>query len=100
VDQFLEDASGLFETAMAAAVEDSSLGEVAILLDSSRAIRIVDATGWQLDALRLDTGASAVYRIAKRASGVSLEGRSGPRSCTLRSDRGNRSADYCLNGVA
>ena len=92
VDLFLEDAGGIFETAMAAAAADASFTEVAILLDSNRAIRVVDAAGWQLDSLRADYGATTVYRVARGASGVFLEGRSGQRSCRLRTEQPNTAA--------
>lgn len=97
MDRFLEDAEGVFETAMAAAEADLSHTDVAILLDSNRAIRIVDSTGWQLDALRVDYGASAVYRVMRRGSGVCVEGRSGQRSCSLRSEHPNETARTLLN---
>lgn len=97
VDLFLEDAERIFESAVAAAAVDSTTTEVAILLDSRRAIRIVDAAGWQLDSLQADYGATTVYRVARGASGVSLEGRSGQRSCRLRAESPAAAARGLLN---
>jgi hypothetical protein len=97
VDLFLEDAERIFESAMAAAAVDPDQSEVAILLDSRRAIRIVDAAGWQLDSLQADYGATTVYRVARGASGVCLEGRSGQRSCRLRAESPAAAARGLLN---
>lgn len=97
VDLFLEDAERIFESAMAAAAVDPDHSEVAILLDSRRAIRIVDAAGWQLDSLQADYGATTVYRVARGASGVCLEGRSGQRSCRLRAESPAAAARRLLN---
>ena len=97
MDLFLEDAERIFESAMAAAAVDSDHSEVAILLDSRRAIRIVDAAGWQLDSLQSDYGATTVFRVARGASGVCLEGRSGQRSCRLRAESPAAAARGLLN---
>ncbi len=97
MDLFLEDAERIFESAMAAAALDSGRSDMAILLDSNRAIRIVDASGWQLESLRSDYGATTVYRIARDAAGVCLEGRSGQRSCRLKEENPNATARSLLN---
>ena len=97
MDLFLQDAERIFESAMAAAAVNPEHSEVAILLDSRRAIRIVDAAGWQLDSLQSDYGATTVYRVERGASGVCLEGRSGQRSCRLRAESPAAAARGLLN---
>ena len=97
VDHFLEDAERIFESAIAAAAVDPNRSEVAILLDSARAIRIVDAAGWALDPLRASYGATTVYRVARSESGVCLEGLSGQRSCVLRTQNRTAIARTLLN---
>lgn len=80
VDNFLRDAVGIFETAYAAPGEES----LAILVDPSGVLRIVQSEGWSLEGMQAHYGAEAVYQVARSCQGVRVSGRSAGRSCILR----------------
>jgi hypothetical protein len=83
VRRFWEDATGLFETALAATEE--GVGETAILIDRLGGIRIVDASGWRPEALRDHYGAERVYQISRGCGTVRLSGCTQEQSCVLES---------------
>lgn len=82
VNRLWEDAAGILETASAVREEDGS--EFAILVDPQNNVRIVDASGWQLDALRREYQASTAYCVKRNAAAVVVEAQSGSDHCTLR----------------
>ncbi len=82
VNRFLEDAVGIFEIASSAAGEGQP-AETAVLVESSGGLRVVDASGWQADALRQQYGAQAVFQISRFAGAVRVAGRSGEQRCDL-----------------
>jgi hypothetical protein len=84
VSRFLEDAVHIFETA-SNAPRDGSSQDLAILLDSAGALRIVDADGWAPEALEFHYGARTVYQVTRGRDGVRVSGRSQGRRCTLSS---------------
>lgn len=75
-----EDAASIFETATAANVGQS---EIAILIDDRKSLRIVDACGWGLDALRQEYQAGTAYVVKRTPTSVVVEGSSGADHCTL-----------------
>ena len=77
---FLQQAEEIFATARTAGAEDS---EMAVLVDHAGGIRLVDAAGWDTEALRIDRGARAVYRISRFRGRVRLEGRTRGQCCFL-----------------
>jgi hypothetical protein len=82
VNSFLEDAVGIFEIATRAAGEGQP-AETALLVDSSGGLRVVDASGWQADALRQQYGAQAVFQISRFGGAVRVAGRWGGQRCDL-----------------
>jgi hypothetical protein len=94
VSGFLADAGHIFEVATAAAGEPAS--DLAIVVQADGALHLMDATGWQLAALAAHTGAQTVYRVSRSAGRVRVEGRCGPRSCTLETDTPARQAAALL----
>ena len=81
VNRVWEDAASIFETAAAAAGGDPS--EIAILVDDRQSLRIVDARGWGLDALRREYQAGAAYVVKRTSTSVVVEGSSGSDHCTF-----------------
>jgi hypothetical protein len=86
MDAFLRDAEQILETAVQAQAtegkENPAEHLIAVLLSGS--IRVLsDAAGWSLPALAMEYGASAVYRVARRARQVRVEAWSRGRSCVL-----------------
>jgi hypothetical protein len=86
VNRIWEDAASIFETATA--TRDAGQSEIAILIDDQKGLRIVDASGWGLDALRREYQAATAYTVKRTASSVVVEGRSGSDHCTLKKTTG------------
>jgi hypothetical protein len=84
VSRFLDDAVSVFETASGG----GEAAEIAILLDTAGAVRIVPAEGWQPEALQAHYGAEAVYHVSRTADGVRVRGRSGEMRCAFQSQTG------------
>ena len=84
MSRFLDDAVRIFETASAGAGSPSS--ELGILLDGAGGLRIVDAAGWNPEALRLHYGARTLYQVTRRGAGVEVAGNGPGHSCLLRSE--------------
>ncbi|MBV8728626.1 MAG: hypothetical protein JO336_02330 [Acidobacteriia bacterium] len=81
MDAFLRDAEQILETAVAA---QSGPAEHLIAVLRSGSLRMLsEVTGWSLSALAMEYGASAVYRVIRRASQVRVEAWSLGRTCTL-----------------
>jgi hypothetical protein len=79
VDTFLENASRILETASAGEAE------VAILVDSDGALRVVCGSDWPLHSLAAHHGARQSYQVSRRGSTVRVEGREGSRRCVIES---------------
>jgi hypothetical protein len=86
VNRIWEDAASIFETATA--TRDAGQFEIAILIDDQKSLRIVDASGWGLDALRREYQAATAYTVKRTASSVVVEGHSGSDHCTLKKTMG------------
>jgi hypothetical protein len=82
VNRFWEDAASIFETA--SAVREGGESEIAILIDDRKSLRIVDAAGWELDALRREYQVSTAYTVKRSASSVIVQAGNGSESCTLK----------------
>ncbi|MGD0497190.1 MAG: hypothetical protein ABSC23_02025 [Bryobacteraceae bacterium] len=82
MSRFLEDAVGIFDAATRAAGEDAP-SDMAIMVDSSGGIRVVDAAGWHPETLRQHYGAPTVFQITRLAGAVRVTGRSGAQRCVL-----------------
>jgi hypothetical protein len=86
VSRFFEDAGQIFETATAASSEESP-ANMAILIGSDGALRIVDAAGWRPDTLQAHYGARTVYQVTRTAGSVKVTGCSGSQTCALETAR-------------
>jgi hypothetical protein len=84
MDALLRDAEQILEIAVQAAAGKQSPAEHLIAVLRTGSIRVLsDAAGWSLPALAMEYGASAVYRVARRARLVQVEAWSLGRTCTL-----------------
>jgi hypothetical protein len=86
VSRFLDDAVRIFETAEAAPAGDAC-GELNILIDGEGGLRIVQAAGWNPDALRQHYGARTSYRVTRTRDGIRLEGRGPGGTCRIQSEK-------------
>ncbi|HEX4771602.1 MAG TPA: hypothetical protein VH351_12265 [Bryobacteraceae bacterium] len=77
-----QDAISILETASAA--RESGPSEIAILIDDRNGMRIVDAAGWQLDALKREYSAKTAYTVKRRNGSVLVEASSGGDQFTLK----------------
>jgi len=96
VSGFLAEVGQIFEVATAASGAGEAPCDLAILVQPDGALRMMDASGWQLPALAAHTGAQTVYRVTRDSGRVRVEGRSGPRSCLLQTDTPARRAAALL----
>jgi len=79
-----EDAAGILETANS---QQSAGSDFAILLDRQNGIRIVDATGWSLDALRAEYQTGTAFLVTRTATRVRVEAQSGSDHCAMETAR-------------
>jgi hypothetical protein len=84
VRQLLADAASIFETA-SCAPDDGQSPDLAILVERSGALRIVEGAGWRSDALQQHYGAQAVYQVTHGSCGVRVEACDGRDRCVLES---------------
>lgn len=82
VNRFWQDAAGIFETA--SAVTDGSASNLAILVDERNGLRIVDAEGWGLDALRREYSVATAYTVKRTGSAVVVEAQNASETCTFK----------------
>jgi hypothetical protein len=87
VSRFWQDAASIFETATA--VADGSPSHIAILMDERNGLRIVESSGWALDALRREYNADTAYSVQRTANSVVVQANNGTESCTLKRNLSN-----------
>ncbi len=98
--QIWKDAASILETASAAAAGQSDSSNIAILIDHQNGLRIVNADGWQLDALRREYHAAAAYTVKRTAQSVVVEGQDGQTHCTLKQSIGGSQLPFsAMNGI-
>ena len=87
MDAFLRNAEQILETALEGRSDPALTGalpDYLIAVSRTGALRIIeDSNDWSLPALAADFGATAVYRVARRARLVRVEGWSVGRTCVL-----------------
>jgi hypothetical protein len=72
----------ILETASAA--REAGPSEIAILIDDRNGMRIVDAAGWQLDALQREYSAKTAYTVKRTSGSVVVEASRGADQFTLK----------------
>lgn len=92
-----EDAAGILETASAVGQSESS--DIAILVDYQNGLRIVEASGWQLDALRREYHAAAAYSVKRTGQSVVVEAQDGQSQCTLKRSISGQLPFSAMNGI-
>ncbi len=81
---FLQDAVGIFETALTGC-QSAETADMAVLVDANGGLRVVESRDWTLSGLEAHYGARTIYRIDRNAGRVRVEARSGAESCVLES---------------
>jgi hypothetical protein len=81
VNRIWEDAVGILETA--SGQWDNSQPDLAILIDERNGLRMIDGSGWQLEALRTEYRAATAFLVKRTPSTVSVQAQSGSDSCRL-----------------
>ncbi|MBV9267794.1 MAG: hypothetical protein JO061_16615 [Acidobacteriaceae bacterium] len=97
MNRFWEDAASIFETATA--VRDGADSEIAILVDARNGLRIVDAAGWGLDALRREYQASTAYTVKRSGGSVTVEAQNGSDRCMLKKTSTGNALPNLLGGI-
>jgi hypothetical protein len=86
VDRFVTDALSILGTAEQASRTGQQTTDLNFVITADGQIRILDASGWSLEALQAEYGAEAVYRVTRRAGVLRVEGRQRGRSCQFTSE--------------
>ena len=97
MNRFWEDAASIFETA--SAVREGGDSEIAILIDDQKSLRIVDAAGWGLDALRREYQASTAYTVKRSINSVVVEAKNGLEHCTLKKNLSGSLLTNMMGGI-
>lgn len=95
--QIWQDAADILDTA--SAVGQSESGDIAILIDFQNGMRIVDAAGWQLDALRREYSAAAAYSVKRTGHSVMVEAQDGQNQCTMKKSVGGQLPFSAMQGI-
>jgi hypothetical protein len=77
---FLQQAEDILDVATSG---DSSSDDVVIVMDRQGGMRMLDPTGWSLQALTAEYGAAAVYKVERRSGAVRVEGWNGFERCLI-----------------
>jgi predicted hotdog family 3-hydroxylacyl-ACP dehydratase len=83
VDTFLENAQRIFDVARADSGAETS--DFALLVRPDGSLHVVMGTELNLDAVAIDAGASAAYRVTRSRGGVKVSGRERGSRCELSS---------------
>jgi hypothetical protein len=97
VGQIWEDAASILETASAANQSESS--DIAILIDRQNGMRIVNAGGWQLDALCREYQATSAYTVKRTSQSVVVEAQDGQNRCVLKKSFGGQWPFSAISGI-
>lgn len=81
---FLQQAEDILDIAVAG---DPSQRDVVIVIDRQGGMRMLDPAGWSLPALSAEFGATAVYKVERRANSVRVEGWDGSQRCLIQRNR-------------
>jgi hypothetical protein len=85
VDFFLRQAKEIMDAAESAAGRGETCSQMTILVSPHDGIRMIADSDWSLEALTRHHGAATGYRVTARQGSVQVEGRTGLRSCLLKS---------------
>jgi hypothetical protein len=96
VSPFFDDAYAIFEAAEAASRSGQRLSDTTVLIGPDGAIRMLAGSDWPLERLAAERGAERAYRVGEAGGRVTLEARSGSRTCRLESQSPNRVARELL----
>jgi hypothetical protein len=97
VNRFLQDAANILETASAA--HDSGPSDIAILIDQNNQLRIVDACGWELGALRREYQAATAYSVKRTTHAIVVEAQQGDEQCTFKKTLAPNPLTALLGGI-
>jgi hypothetical protein len=98
VNRIWEDAVGILETA--SGQWDDSQPDFAILIDERNGLRMIDGSGWQLEALRSEYQAATAFLVKRTATSVSVEAQSGSDSCCLQRSTADATLAGLTGGIA
>ena len=71
------------EEILAAGTTFEEACNTAILIDRAGCIRVLNADGWSLHALAVESGADAIFRLQRAASAVRVEAWDGAQRCLI-----------------
>ncbi len=81
MNRFWEEAASILETAAAAGTESRT--DIGIIIDRANGLRIIDASGWNTEALRREYAATSVFTVKRSCNGVTVEAQNGSERARL-----------------
>jgi hypothetical protein len=93
-----QDAMEILETA--SAHRESHQSDFAILVDDRNGLRMVDGTGWQVEALRTEYQATAAFLVKRTPTSVVVQAQSGSDRCEFHRSIGVGALAGLTGGVA
>jgi hypothetical protein len=97
VSRIWQDALSILETACVQ--NDSQPSEFGIVVDDRNGLRIVNGTGWQLEALRTEYQATTAFLVKRTANFIVVQAQSASERCDLRRTTGKRIPESLTAGV-
>ena len=95
-----QDAASIFETASVPSSAQSEPSDFAILIDRQNGLRmLMDAAGWQVDALRSEYGATAAYTVKRTSQALTVEGQDSQSRCVLSKSLGGQLPFSGMHGL-
>jgi hypothetical protein len=98
VSTLWQDAAAILETA--SAQRESAPDEFAIVVDGRNQIRMLDGTGWQLEALQTEYQGATAFLVTRTQTAVIIQARSGSDRCALQRSLGAAPLTGLTGGVA
>jgi len=98
VSRLWQDAAAILETA--SAQRESAPADFAIVVDGRNGIRMLDGTGWQLEALQAEYQAATAFLVTRTQTTVNIQARSGSDRCALQRSLGVIPLSGLTGGVA
>jgi hypothetical protein len=68
--------------------------ELFLLVDRSGGVRMIDQTGWSVQALQAEFGAASIFLVKRRGSKVTVEAWAGAESCMLQRELTPQHCDW------
>ena len=99
MSRFLENAREILEVAEGVLSAGETPSNVSILMTAGRGIRVIAESDWPLESLQREHGADMAFRVSGTQDKVSVDGRTGFRTCQFETLAPAQIAKFMLNAA-